>query len=62
MHDEYLNDVVRRGNTLNMLEQAAVLNKPDRFTAVRWAVAAAFGLLATLLPSVCTAQPFLYII
>jgi len=62
MHDEYLNDVVRRANTLNILEQAAALNQTGRFNVVRWVVAAAFGLLATLLPSACTAQTLLPLI
>ncbi len=61
MRDEYLNDVIQRGNTLNMLEQAASLNESNRFTVVRWVVAAAFGLLATLLPSACTAQTLLHL-
>ena len=61
MRDDYLNDVIRRGNTLNMLEQALSAVPSGRFSAVRWVVAAAFGLLVTLLPSVCTAQSFLYI-
>lgn len=62
MRDDYLNDVIRRGNTLNMLEKASSMVPAARLTAVRWVVAGAFGLLVTLLPSVCTAQSFLYMI
>ena len=62
MRDDYLNEVIRRGNTLNLLEQASSLVPSGRFSAVRWVVAGAFGLLVTLLPSVCTAQSFLYMI
>lgn len=61
MRDEYLNRVILRGNELAVLEQAA-LSFPKRSSAVRWAVAAAFGLLVTLLPSVCSAHAFLRMI
>ena len=58
MRNDYLDQVIRRGNELSMLEQAAALCRSRRTDAVRWAVSAAFGLLVTLLPSVCTAQAF----
>ena len=35
---------------------------PDRTRAVRWAVAAALGLLAALVPSAGAAQAFLHLI
>ncbi len=54
MRDDYLNDVIRRGNELAVLEQAA-LSFPRRTSAVRWALAAAFGALVALFPSVCSA-------
>lgn len=57
MRDEYLNQIIRRGNELTVLEQAA-LSFPKRTSAIRWAVAAAFGMLVTFLPSVCTAHAF----
>ena len=62
VQNEYLNAVIRRGNELNVLEQAAVLYDPKHFSIIRWAVAGAFGLLVTLLPSVCTAHAFLQMI
>ncbi|MBR3334198.1 MAG: hypothetical protein IKG23_07915 [Clostridia bacterium] len=58
MRNDYLDHVIRRGNELSLLDQAAALCLPRRTDAVRWAVAAAFGLLVTLLPSVCAAQAF----
>ena len=58
MRNDYLDHVIRRGNELSMLEQAAALCRPRKTDAVRWAVAAAFALLVTLLPSVCAAQAF----
>ena len=61
MKNEYLEQVIRRGNELNALEQAA-LCLPVRSSAVRWVVAAAFGLLVTLLPSAGTAHAFFQII
>ena len=61
MSSEYLNKVVRRGNELGVLEQAA-LALPKKSAPVRWIVAAAFGALLTLIPSACTAQVFLQII
>ena len=57
MRDEYLNQIIRRGNELAVLEQAA-LSYPKSTSAIRWAVAAACGMLVTLLPSVCTAHAF----
>lgn len=62
MHDDYLREVVRRGRELNRLERAAACLDMRAGTAVRWAVAAAFGLLVTLLPGACTAQAFFQII
>ena len=61
MSSEYLNKVVRRGSELGMLEQAA-LALPEKSSPVRWIVAAAFGTLVALFPSVCTAQAFFQII
>ncbi len=58
MSSKYLSEIVRRGNELNLLEQAA-LTFPQKGTSVRWIVAAAFGALLTLIPSACTAQAFL---
>ena len=58
MRDDYLEKVIMRGNELTLLEQAAALCVPRKTGAVRWAVAAALGLLVTLLPSVCSAQAF----
>ena len=62
MRNEYLDAIIRRGNELNMLEQAAALYDPKNVSFIRWAVAGVFGLLVTLLPSVCTAQAFIQII
>ena len=62
MHDEYLNRIIRRGNDLCRLEHAAALSFPKKNAAVRWAVAAVFTFLLTLLPSVCAAQAFFQII
>ena len=62
MHDDYLNRVIRRGNDLCRLEHAAALSFPKRTSTIRWTVAAAFALLLTLLPSVCSAQAFFQII
>ena len=55
MRNDYLNDVIRRGNELAVLEQAA-LSFPRRTSAVRWVLAAAFGTLVVLFPSVCSAS------
>ena len=57
MRDQYLNEIIRRGNELAVLEQAA-LSLPKKTAPVRWIIAAAFGLLVTLFPSVCTAHAF----
>ena len=61
MHDPYLNDIIHRGNELALLEQA-VLSVPKKESPVRWIFAAAFGVLVTLFPSVCTAQALLQLI
>ena len=61
MRDPYLNDIILRGNELALLEQAA-LSVPKKEAPVRWIVAAAFGVLVTLFPSVCTAQAMLQLI
>ncbi len=61
MRDPYLNEVIRRGNELALLERAAS-SIPKKAPPVRWIVAAALGVLATLFPSVCTAQAFLQMI
>jgi len=61
MRDPYLNDIIHRGNELALLEQA-VLSVPKKESPVRWIVAAAFGVLVTLFPSVCTAQALLQLI
>jgi hypothetical protein len=62
MCDDYLNNIILRGNELNLLEQAASVPFPKNASVIRWAVAAAFGLLVTLLPSVCTAHAFFQMI
>ena len=61
MRDDYLNGIIHRGNELAVLEQAA-LSFPKKNSLIRWAVAAAFGVLFSLIPSVCSAQPFFLII
>ena len=61
MHDAYLKRVIVRGNELALLERAAALY-PEKTPALRWLVAAALGALASLIPSVCTAQAFLLMI
>jgi len=61
MRDQYLNEIIRRGNELAVLEQAA-LSVPKKESPVRWIVAAAFGVFVTLFPSMCTAQAFFQII
>ncbi len=61
MRDQYMNDIIRRGNELSVLEQAA-LSMPEKASPVRWIVAAVFGTLVALFPSVCTAQAFFQII
>ena len=62
MRNDYLDRVLRRGNELELLDRAAALCPSRKASAVRWAVAAAFGLLVTLLPSVCSAHAFFQII
>ena len=61
MRNDYLNTVIRRGNELALLEQAA-LAFPKVSSHARWIVAAAFGVLFSLIPSVCSAQAFFQII
>jgi len=61
MRDPYLNDIIHRGNELALLEQAA-LSVPEKASPLRWIVAAAFGVLVTLFPSVSTAQALLQMI
>ncbi len=61
MRNDYLNDVIRRGNELAVLEQAA-LSIPRKTSPVRWTFAAAFGVLLSLIPSVCSAQAFFQMI
>ena len=61
MRNDYLNDVIRRGNELAVLEQAA-LAFPKKTSPVRWIVAGAFGVMLSLVPSVCSAQAFFQMI
>ena len=61
MHNDYLNSVIRRGNELAVLEHAA-LAFPKKASPVRWIVVAAFGVLFSLIPSVCSAQAFFHMI
>ena len=61
MRDAYLNEIIHRSNELALLEQAA-LSVPEKASPLRWIIAAAFGVLVTLFPSVCTAQAFLQMI
>lgn len=61
MRNNYLNDVIRRGNELALLEQAALVF-PKKTFPVRWIVAAAFSMLFSLIPSVCSAQAFFQMI
>ena len=61
MRDQYLNEIIRRGNELAVLEQAA-LSIPKKSSPVRWIVAAALGVFVTLIPSVCTAHAFFQMI
>ena len=61
MRNDYLNHVIRRGNELAVLEQAA-LSIPRKNSSVRWIAAAAFGVLLSLIPSVCSAQAFFQMI
>ena len=61
MHDDYLNEIIHRGNELAALEQAALVF-PKKDSPVRWIVAAALGVLLSLIPSVCSAQAFFQMI
>lgn len=61
MRNDYLNNVICRGNELAVLEQA-VLALPKKTAPIRWIVAAAFGLLLSLIPSVCSGQAFFLLI
>nr|MBQ4456688.1 hypothetical protein [Clostridia bacterium] len=61
MHDDYLNEIIHRGNELAVLEQAALVF-PKKNAPVRWIVAAAFCVLLSLIPSVCFAQAFFQMI
>ena len=61
MRNDYLNSVIRRGNELAVLEQVA-LTFPKKTFPVRWIVAAAFSVLFSLIPSVCSAQAFFQMI
>ena len=61
MRDDYLNEIIHRGNEIAVLEQAA-LTFPKKTSPVRWIVAAACSVLFSLIPSVCSAQAFFQII
>ena len=61
MHDDYLNEIIHRGNELAVLEQAALVF-PKKNSTGRWIVAAAFGVLLSLIPSVCSAHAFFQMI
>ena len=61
MRDDYLNGIIHRGNELAVLEQAA-FSFPKKDSLIRWVVAAAFGMLFSMIPSVCSAQAFFQII
>ena len=61
MRDDYLNGIICRGNQLALLEQAAV-SLPEKASPVRWIVAAAFGAIVALFPSVCAAHVFFQMI
>ena len=58
MRDDYLSEVIRRGNELSVLEHAA-LAFPKKASPVRWVLGAAFGAAVALFPSVCSAYAFL---
>ena len=62
MRDDYLNQVICRGNELSLLDRAAACSLTEKKSTVRWFVAAGFALLLTLFPSVCSAQVFFPII
>lgn len=59
MREDYLDRVIGRGRELALLERAADSFAPAGSAALRWIVAAAFGLLVALFPSVCTAHALL---
>ena len=61
MRDNYLNEIIHRGNELAMLEQAA-LTFPKKTSPVRWIVVVACSVLFSLIPSVCSAQAFFQMI
>ena len=61
MSNDYLNEVIRRGNELAALDQASLLF-PKKESVARWLVAAAFTALVALFPSVCSAHAFFPII
>ena len=61
MREPYLNEIIRRGNELAVLEQA-VLSLPKKGSPVRWIVAAACGALVMFFPSVCSAHAFFQMI
>lgn len=61
MREPYLNEIVRRGNELAALEQAA-LAFPEKASPIRWIVAAACGALVIFFPSVCSAYAFFQMI
>ncbi len=61
MRDDYINEIIHRGNELAVLEQAA-LTFPKKKSPVHWIVAAAVGVLFSLIPSVCSAQAFFQMI
>ena len=61
MRDDYLNEIIHRGNELVVLEQAA-LTFPKKTSPVRWIVATVCSVLLSLIPSVCSAQAFFQII
>ena len=62
MRDDYLNQVICRGNELSLLDRATACSLPANSSTVRWVFAAGFALLLTLFPSVCSAQAFFPII
>jgi len=55
MNREYMDQIIRRGNELVLLEQAAECI-PLKSSVVRWVAAAVLGALCTLLPAVTAAQ------
>lgn len=57
MRSDYMNEVIRRGNELTLLDRAASNLEKD-VSLVRWIVGAAFGVLVTFFPAICSAQAF----